>query len=277
MRMSRRAAIYSQGGAGTGVPAFTYTGSYTIVESVEETGLWFVRFLTSGTLVFTSKGNLAAGVDIWACGGGGGGGQNSGYLYRQGAGGGGGYTAQIMTKALRANTQYDVVIGAGGLGDAQGVTGTDGYASSFGSILTAAGGKRGAASTSASGGKGGDGGSGGGGGANGSNNGGEGGTNGGNGGAGAGGAGVGAGISTYEFGDTSLILRCGGGAGATYGTSVTRKPGGAGGGGAGGTSNTNTGNGEPGTTNYGGGGGGAASLPTAGNGGSGIVCIRSTR
>ena len=250
------------------VPAFTYTGSYKIVDESNNvisspstwTGNWKIRFLSSGT--FTSTSSII--VDIFAVGGGGGGGAS---------GGCGGYTATKKTVKLQANTGYAITVGAGG------AAGNAGGTSSFATFISAAGGA----------GPGGSGGSGGGGSGfylSSSNhiNGGNGGSNGSNGvnGWGTDGYhnGYGQGTTTREFGESSGTLYSGGGGGSGdcgY-DFVNAGSGGAGGGGNGGFAFTNGGNG---TANTGGGGGGGCKSDGSGYqggyGGSGIVIIRNTK
>lgn len=85
-------------------PAYTYSGSAQFINDGNYN--WRIKFLTSGTLRFSSIGN-SSGMDIFVVGGGGGG------DYR--VGGGGGYTkTDYLT--LSPNTNYTVTIGAGGAG-----------------------------------------------------------------------------------------------------------------------------------------------------------------
>ena len=223
------------------LPSFTYTGTYTIVQ--DSAMNWRIKFLTSGT--FTPANNL--NVDIFCVGGGGGGKNGS---TRQ-AGGGGGYTQTLLNQTLTANTAYTVTVGAGGVVEG------DGGASSFGSLLTAEGGKK--AASYSTGGKGGSGGAGcststgtvqayGG-------------SDGSNGEAGGGTGGTGQGTTTREFGESTGDLYSGGGQGGPTGSGNPSYSAPGGGGAVD----------QPGTDNTGGGGG------RAGAGGSGIVIIRNTR
>ena len=130
------------------IPAFTYTGTYKIVDDNDNDnaitstiGNWKIRFLTSGTLKFTDLKGAANGIDVFLVGGGGHGVRNSESI--GGAGGGGGYTRTIRNVTLSTNATYTITVG-----------GSAGNTSAFG--YTAGAGK-----TSDSGYRGGDGGSGG--------------------------------------------------------------------------------------------------------------------
>lgn len=242
------------GGGATGLPEFTYTGDYALLDDGGKN--WRVKFLTSGTLTFSKSPGL---IDVFLVGGGGGTGSN------RSGGGGGGYTA-THTVALNPSNTYEVVVGAGGTGATDG-----GSTSAF--EFSVDGGTHGTGTGVVPARKGGSGGSGGGGGGSSSTDGGAGGsdgadgTAGGNGSAGTenveGAAGTGQGTTTREFGETSGDLYAGGGGG---GSKNGGEPGGEGGGGT---------NGSDGTPNTGGGGGGG--IGAGGNGGSGIVIIRNHR
>ena len=260
------------------LPKFTYTGDYEIVnddnEAIEtSSGNWKIRFLTSGTLVFSVLNGAENGIDVFLVGGGGGGGKSQKQSVGSG-GGGGGYTNTQKNTAITAGTSYGIVIGAGG---ASAVAG--GNTSAFGAAANG-----GAAGNGANGGAGGSGGGGGGyskdyAGANGGSDGStpDKVTSGGTGGAGQS-------ATTREFGDTNGKLYAGGGGGGSGisggGTASEAGAGGANGGGAGGVKDV----GADGEANTGGGGGGGgqktASGKTAengGSGGSGIVVIRNAR
>lgn len=220
-------------------PAYTYTGSATLID--DGSYRWRIKFLTSGTLTFSSLGN-SSGIDVFLVGGGGG-------TYEKGSsaasgGGGGGYTNTGTDVAVSTGTAYTITVGAGGTSGADG-----GTTSAFG--LSASGGK--GVSGSTSGGNGGSGGA-----AYYAASGGSNGGNGGNGGNGEGKGGTGQGTTTREFGETSGTLYAGGGA-CAVGT-------GSGGSGGGGSSQASA------SANTGGGAGG--SNENAHSGGSGIVVIR---
>lgn len=172
------------------LPEFTYTGTSSLLD--DGSGNWRIKFLSSGK--FTPKKNMT--VDVFLVGGGGSG--NRGILGNAAGGGGSGFTLTKSSVSLTANTEYDIVIGAGG-SNANG-----GNSSAFGS--TANGGKISSTRT-----KGGDGGSGGG-----DSNGGEGGIDGANGGGTSGGTGQG--TTTREFGETSGTLYATGGGGTDSST-----------------------------------------------------------
>ena len=237
-----------------GVPPFTYTGKYEVLN--KDTSDWKIKFLTSGTLVFTSETPM---IDVFLVGGGGGGSGHHGNA-TYGAGGGGGYTTTQKGFTPTLNESYTITIGGGGsAGPAWTAGGNGGATSAFG--FSAAGGKGGSSS-------GGDGGSGGGyngyvGGSDGSN--------------GSGNSpGKGQGTTTREFGESTGTLYSGGGGGAG-------KSGGAGGGASGG----NNWSGSSASANTGGGGGGGTlymnynyteqEYKPGGAGGSGIAIIRATK
>ena len=117
-------------------PKFTYTGTYEYID--DGGGNWRIKFLSSG--VFTPlKGMLA---DLFLVGGGGGG----CYVNDQygAGGGGGGYTITQKSINLSANTEYQIIVGAGGTAKSDTSTtntngGDGGDTSAFG--ITAKGGK----------------------------------------------------------------------------------------------------------------------------------------
>ena len=256
-----------RGKVGAAAQKFTYTGQY----NVRKDGV--VELLTSGTLVFLNP----AVVDIF-CVGGGGGGSFAPNNSNGGGGGGGGYT--LTNKHVSVNGSYIINVGAGG------APSKDGESTSFGTIMTAEGGK---APTTSARRTGGNGGSGGGGGRDNNSTGGTGGSNGTKGTSGGTGfstnpGGTGQNSTTSEFGEIDGKLYSGGGGGGTFISST--KPvvaaGGSGGGGAGawrGTSVTAFQEAGAGGANTGGGGGGGArntegTSSPGGSGGSGIVCFR---
>ena len=105
----------------TGTPVlnkdFTYSGQCQVIdESTEAYNSWKIKFLTSGTLMFTANMN----IDVFLVGGGGsgaGGGATGNQSNRKNlpaAGGGGGYTKTIKNVNITKNTSYSIVVGAGG-------------------------------------------------------------------------------------------------------------------------------------------------------------------
>lgn len=250
-------------------PVYSYTGNAQLIDDGNYN--WRIKFLTSGTLRFTSLGN-ASTIDVFCVGGGGAG--THGQSDRGGGGGAGGYTKTSSGVSVALNTAISVVIGAGGINPSNN-TGATGGTTRFGSAVSAAGGQStlpvGTETES-------DGNGGSGGGMRGyydtKDNTLKGGTNGGNAAytwAQYGNRGIGQGTTTREFGESSGTLYSGGGSGANRGEDTTAIAGGAGGGGTGGT-------GTAGGTNTGGGGGGYARPGGGGgNGGSGIVVIRNHR
>lgn len=230
------------GGVDAGLPKFTYTGNYQLVDDGKSNGRqnWRLKLLTSGTLTFTrSPGTL----DVFLVGGGSGG---------HGGGGGGGTTGTLESVVASKDTGYSIVIGAGGSASVAG-----GKTSAFG--LT----KNGGYIDSSFGAKGGTGGNYGGGAAwygtagNGGSN----------------GTGTGAqGYTTREFGETTGAQYAGGGGGGTE--SGTPGKGGDGGGANGGYTSPTA---PSAAANTGGGGGGSGFARNPGKGGSGIVIIRNHR
>lgn len=243
-------------------PEFTYTGQSQLIDDGNNN--WRIKFFTSGVLNFTSLKQQS--LDVF-CLGGGGSPSDSGNSAL--GGGGGGYTTTQKGVVAAINTDYPIVVGAGGT--AAGVAG--GLSSAFGTV---ANGGRATVdkTTNLHGGC--DGGSGGGA-ANysGTNPAGDGGSDGGNGGnspysndAGyLGKGGTGQGTTTREFGEATGTLYAGGGAG---------KNGGGGGGTPGVDGSAGAGGGASqlvaAPANYG--GGGSQAFPI---GGSGIVVIRNSR
>lgn len=238
---------------------FTYTGDYT------DRGDGVVELLSTGVINFKKE----TAIDVFLVGGGSSGASGDTVYQKSAAGGAGGYTKTSLNVIPRANTDYQIVIGAGGskptVQKSSGNNGGD--TSAFG--ITAEGGKASMDGYR----RGGNGGSGGGGpdtnvdavtgGSDGSNG-------------ARSGAGTGQGTTTREFGETDGKLYAGGGGGGTANSAYSY--GGDGGGGGGGSykgTYTEPTSGEP---NTGGGGGGGFPGTTTGvygaAGGSGIVCIR---
>lgn len=259
------------------LPVYTYTGQHQLIDDGNFN--WRIKFLTTGTLTFSSLGNITGkGLTAFLVGGGGGGGC-------AGGGGGGGYTA--MTTAFPTlNTPYQVIVGAGGAGGSgdNGPGGGGGSSSIMGT--TASGGAGGGGWNKNP--NGGNGGSGGAGHTNRDGNiaGSSGGSDGGNGDSSydfMGGTGMGTPSATgiyyvREFREVSGALYSGGGGGGATWGNLPGGGGGNGGGGQGGGSTTG-GTGGAGTENTGGGGGGGRSYSSmnGGKGGSGIVIIRNAR
>ena len=98
-------------GGGTGMPEFTYTGTYQLID--DGGGNWRIKFLTSGVLNFTKLGSAGKGIDVFLVGGGGGCGNASGVSDFLGAGGGG-YTKTTRQITVQVGMEYNIVIGAGG-------------------------------------------------------------------------------------------------------------------------------------------------------------------
>ena len=266
--------VYAGWRANTTIPVFTYTGNCEIVDDSDNvisntstcgksisntqstwTGNWKIRFLTSGTLTFTTLNGASNGIDVFLVGGGAG-----GAAYWDGGAiagaGGGGYTKTFKGNIVSPMTSYTIVIGAGGRAGSEetNVNSSDGNPSSaFG--YTASGGK-----TAGGGGygvgisKGGNGGSGGGSGKPNPKSGGSHGNYGSGGIDGSNGSGswpgTGQGTTTREFGEAGGNLYSSGGSCPSSAS---------------------------GPDNSGNGGGGCGGLCTARAGGSGIVIIRNKR
>ena len=181
--------------AANSIPEFTYTGDYDLIETTND---WKIKFLTSGTLIFTNLNEETSQIDVFLVGGGGG---------APGSGGGGGYTTTQKNILIEQNTEYTITIGAGGAGNNDtGDAARGGTTSAFN--FSAAGGYGGQGGSGR--GKGGNGGSGGGGWAN--TNGGR---DGGNGGSDKYAGGTGQGSTTREFGEPTGDLYAGGGCSRT--------------------------------------------------------------
>lgn len=97
------------------VPEFTYTGTYEIVDDNDQdissalnTANWKIRFLTSGTLSFSTLYGATDGIDVFLVGGGGQGGGDAG------GGGGAGKAATHSGISVQVGTNYSIVIGDGG-------------------------------------------------------------------------------------------------------------------------------------------------------------------
>lgn len=215
-----------------------YTGSY--VYKREAGGKWNVKFLTSGTLTLLED----AMIDAFLCGGGSGGGAWSSLT--GGPAGGGGYTYNRKNFTLYRGVPYPIVIGNGGAGAYATAVNPGQATTAFGHTANGASGQ-----TGLGGGHGGSGGSGGGANTTTSRSGGVDGGNGQSGGEYPGGTGQGS--TTRAFAEVSYPLFSNGGS-FVYGEQQ----------------------GQSKPPNTGDGGNAGMSLP-GGNGGSGIVWIRSAR
>lgn len=244
--------VLSGGTTSKKLPEFTYDGTYALIDDGE--GNWRIKFLSSGKLKLTKLNSARNGIDVFCVGGGGGGG-------RYGGGGAGGFTNTERGIVPTENTEYEIVVGAGGTpaSDTKYQSNAGGETSAFG--IKASGGGGGWGSEASGNPKGG-----GYGGSGGEKNGGN--TGGGGDGSDAGGRGQrnypgpnGETGTTRAFGEESGDLYSGGGSGWT-GSGV--------GGNGGGGSSTYV----NGVENSGGGGAGAY---PGGTGGSGIVIIRNRR
>lgn len=258
--------------------AYTYknaTRLYTLTEQGAQAN--GVPLQVKGQQIFTSSGTfiVPAGVtnlDVFLVGGGGG----SGIEFNEGgSGAGGGYANTFKNVSVIPGTQWNVLVGAGGLN-------ANGAASSFsyGSQSYSA---QGGARSGKAGGAGGSGGGGGGQYAVHSGNGGSDGSDGLKGTLASGSVndfryepGKGQGSTTRAFGESDGTLYSGGGGGAWSPTGYTGSvgQGGAGGGGRGQETRSATNVATGGTPNTGGGAGGHYQAAANGQGGSGIVIVR---
>lgn len=100
------------GASGSGLPEFTYTGNYSLID--DGGGDWRIKFLTSGVLTFTRLGNAKGGIDLFLVGGGGASGVSWNISDWCGPGGGG-YTKTVKRITVQANVEYPIVVGAGGV------------------------------------------------------------------------------------------------------------------------------------------------------------------
>ena len=92
------------------LPAFTYTGTYSLINDGD--GNRRVKFLTSGTLTLAKD----VAIDVFIVGSGGGTTANTNYS----SGAGGGYTRTVSSVYLLAGVGYPIVVGAGGAVDSNG-------------------------------------------------------------------------------------------------------------------------------------------------------------
>lgn len=117
------------------IPAFTYTGSYQIVDDSNNVisspstyvGNWKIRFLSSGTLTFSDNTGISSGIDIFVVGGGGSGATGSAYIGNNsfGGGGGGGGAAITVKKFLASSgNSYSIVVGGSKANSSFGLNGT---------------------------------------------------------------------------------------------------------------------------------------------------------
>lgn len=253
---------------GAALPDYTFSGSGHWLND-DGNGNWRLFFPASGTLRFTNRGTGINGIDIFLVGGGAGGRSviNNGF---GGGGGGGGYTKTVRNIGIATNTDYSIVVGAGGGNSANGGE-TWFVGHGVGGGTTGGDGDRWMNS-------GGNGGSGGGGGSSwdGGRTPGNGGSDGSNGGKGNYQVGYGQGSTTREFGEAGATLYSGGGGGGACGSLAGANSWAEGTGGAGGG-----GNAQSPATFYGGGGGGGNYRNSTWNAGAagwgGIVVIRNKR
>ena len=244
----------------TGGVSYTYTGDSEFISDGGDN--WRIKFLTSGTLTFSSLGTASSGIDLFLVGGG-------------SAEGGGGYTATHKGLSIAKGTSYSIVVGSGGTSSS--VNG--GTSSGFGKSVNGGQGKDGGSGAGGSGYV---------------NDGATGGSNGGNGGLGGDNwtGGTGQGTTTREFGESSGALYAGGGGGGLGSGCKACLPDSNGKmtvdktsvGGAGGDSTAGNGEGYKGAasctngkTNTGGGAGLGKRGTAQCTGGSGVVIIRNKR
>ena len=121
------------------IPKYTYTGSHELID--DGNGNWRIKLKSSGTLTFTSSGNLRKNVDIFLVGGGAGGVRTK-YLTSNTLRtyGGGGYTSTKSNIAVAKGTGYSVTIGGGGAGGNSGGTNNWVYSTAGGQTTIVVGG-----------------------------------------------------------------------------------------------------------------------------------------
>lgn len=120
----------------SGSPAITFTGGNKNIRIENGNSIydWKIYILNSGTLTFTDE---TPDIDVFLVGGGAAG----NYAWAKGAGGGGGYTKTISGLSIDPGTNYNIVVGTGGIGSqtaggmAGGATSAFGYTASGGSAL----------------------------------------------------------------------------------------------------------------------------------------------
>ena len=112
---------YSMAISFNAIPEFTYTGDFEIVSDDDQPitvsqDNWKIRFLTSGTLIFTSLNGAENGIDVFLVGGGGNGSSRvwnpDDGAFTVGAGAGGGYTKTLRGVSVAAGVEYQITIGA---------------------------------------------------------------------------------------------------------------------------------------------------------------------
>lgn len=132
------------GGATTSFDENTASKNGTNYNYVRDATGWYLVVSANATINFSK---LSHNIDFSLCGGGGGGGGSSQYYNYNGGRGGGGAVENRTGVKLALNTNYSIVIGAGGARGERSGSGWGGYgvvggASSFNSV-SAAGGPRG--------------------------------------------------------------------------------------------------------------------------------------
>lgn len=123
------------GGPG-GFPDYTFDGNVTVLDTGEESGTWKIALVSSGTLTLNTD---LYGVTVQIQGGGGGGG--AGDASSKGSDGADGSVESYLGNIAAGG--YEIVIGAGGVKRSNAAGGAGGD-TSFGDLLTAAGGAGGA-------------------------------------------------------------------------------------------------------------------------------------
>lgn len=120
---------------GGGMPEYTFDGTHTVIDDGSESGTWQIALTSTGTLTLTKA---AKGITVKAQGGGGSGGA---YSSRNGSDGKDGEI--VSYEGELAVGTYAVTIGAGGR-ERYDTSGSKGGTTTFGELLTAAGGAGGA-------------------------------------------------------------------------------------------------------------------------------------
>lgn len=114
--------LYAKWKKGCSIPMFSYTGDYQVVDDNDYvinnvysyTGNWKIKFLSSGTLTFSTLDCAVDGIDAFIVGGGGNGAAGTPYIGHSSGGGGGGGGSAITVSRLSVSTEtsYSITVGA---------------------------------------------------------------------------------------------------------------------------------------------------------------------
>ena len=116
--------LYAKWKKGCSIPMFSYTGNYQIVDDNDYVidnvysyiGNWKIKFLSSGTLTFSSLDCAVDGIDAFIVGGGGTGSGGTKWVSSTGSigggGGGGGSAITVSRFSVATGTSYSITVGA---------------------------------------------------------------------------------------------------------------------------------------------------------------------